>query len=69
LKNVNREWVLNVKGRFGDRILRRDLRSLRWDGETVNKSLPPKKIIVATCRLSEKELAVLDGEIDDMDKR
>jgi len=63
LKHVYNEWVLDVQSRFEDRIIRRDLQSTRWDGVTINQSLPPKQVIVATCKLNEKEMEVLDDEI------
>jgi hypothetical protein len=69
LKRVNNEWVLDVQSRYQDRLIRRDLRSIRWDGATINQALPPKEIIAATCRLNEMEMEVLDCEIDDLSNR
>lgn len=64
LKRVNDEWVLDVQLRYEDRIIRRDLQSVRWDNATINESLPEKKVIVATCKLYEKEMELLDSAID-----
>jgi hypothetical protein len=66
LKNILDEWVRDVHDRYLDRIIRRDLSSTRWDGKNINESLPPKRVIIATCKLSAKELAVLDGEMDEL---
>jgi hypothetical protein len=66
LKCVHDEWVLDVKSRYEDRIVRRDLRSVRWDNATINESLPPKKVVVATCKLYEEEMELLDGAIDEL---
>lgn len=66
LKRVYTEWVLDVKNRFNDRIIRRDLESKRWDGLKINEALPPRRVIVATCQLTEAEKAVLDAEVDSL---
>ena len=68
LKQVNMEWVLDVKSRFQDRLIRQDLNSLRWDGARINESLPPKRIIAATCRLDEKEMKMLDRGLDKLNE-
>jgi hypothetical protein len=69
LKAVATQWVRDIQTRYEGRIIRRSNASKRYDGEGLNKVLPPYQQYVAMVKLQEDEMEQLDEEIKKMQER
>jgi hypothetical protein len=69
LKAVAAQWVRDIQTRYEGRIIRRSNASKRFDGEGLNKVLPPYQQYVATVKLRKDEMEQLDEEIMKMQER
>lgn len=69
LKAVAAQWVRDIQTRYEGRIIRRSNASKRYDGEGLNKVLPPYQQYVATVKLRKDEMDQLDEEIKKMQER
>jgi hypothetical protein len=56
-------YISAVQEGFGGRIIKRNENSVRFDGKPLNEALPPFKQIVATCRLTQQEMEILEQEL------
>ena len=56
-------YVAEVRDGFQNRIIKRDETSVRFDGKPLNEALPPFQQILATCRLDDEEMRILEEEL------
>jgi hypothetical protein len=69
LKETSNEWVRDIQRRFLNRVIRRGEGSKRWDGRYLNEALPPFELRIASCELSDREHAILDGQLEELRER
>lgn len=66
-KSVREEllvYISEIQQRFDGRVIKRNEKSVRFDGKPLNEALRPLKQIVATCRLNSQEISILEQELD-----
>jgi hypothetical protein len=60
------KYMDEIREGFEGRVIKRDEKSLRFDGKPLNEALPPFRQVLATCQLNEEEQKILDIELDDI---
>jgi hypothetical protein len=64
VKQKLQAYMYDIAQGFNGRIIKRNEKSIRYDGKALNEVLPPFKQIVATCRLSGEEMKILEDELN-----
>ena len=63
VKAVRYDMVKLMQGILGRVMIRRTLRSTRWDGSKINPNLPEKSVVNFCVRLTDHEHGLLNGEL------
>lgn len=63
LKAVRYEMVKAMQAILGPIMIRRTLRSTRWDGSKINPNLPDKSVVNFCVKLTSHEHGLLNGEL------
>lgn len=65
-KAITTAWINRIKCGYSNRIIRRTVESLRFDGKKINDSLPPYKMIIVPVYLTDEEHVIIDKGIDSL---
>jgi SNF2 family DNA or RNA helicase len=63
MKAVRYDMVKSLQRLLGPVMIRRTLRSTRWDGLKINPNLPDKSVVNFCVRLTDDEMILLNGEL------
>lgn len=65
-KAITTTWINRIKCGYSNRIIRRTVESLRFDGKKINDTLPPYKMIIVPVYLTADEHVIIDKGIDSL---
>lgn len=66
VRQLTTVWIKQIKRRFSNRVIRRTVQSLRFDGKRINDSLPPYLMVFFPVNLPDPELRIAQSGIDSL---
>ncbi|KAG1848219.1 hypothetical protein C8R48DRAFT_677411, partial [Suillus tomentosus] len=66
VRQLTTVWIKQIKRRFSNRVIRRTVESLRFDGKRINDSLPPYLMVFFPVHLTDPELDIVETGMDSL---
>ncbi|KAG1905166.1 P-loop containing nucleoside triphosphate hydrolase protein [Suillus fuscotomentosus] len=66
VRQLTTVWIKQIKRGFSNRVIRRTVESLRFDGKRINDSLPPYLMVFFPVHLTDPELDIVETGMDSL---